>query len=81
MSAGAFGQWTNARCVADLKGLGGEAGGSGLLGGRTVGGDFVFGGNYEGGNVSGGWGGGWPWEMHAGGTITSGWDRQRGWGY
>jgi len=80
MSAGVFGQWTNAKCVGQLKGLAGEVGASGGEG-PGGGGDFIFGSGYQGGNLWGGITGGFPVEMHVGGTITSGWDSGKGWRY
>ncbi len=75
---GFFGQWTSAKCVGQLKGLGGMTGGGGgeVYGG---GGDVVYGSGYKGFDAQGGWTFGSPFEIHTGGTFTSGWDSGKGW--
>jgi hypothetical protein len=89
LGGGIFGQYTNAKCVNQLKGLGyavGASAGEGV----TAGGDFVWGFDdkldddipYTG--VSFNFGPGikvpFPGEFHAGFTLTAGWDSDNGWG-
>jgi len=82
-------QITNAKCVNQLKGLGvqlGASGGEGLTGG----GDLVAGIDsdlskpisYVGGeaNIGPGIKVPFPGEVHAGFTLTGGWDSDNGWG-
>jgi hypothetical protein len=77
--AGGFVQWTNAKCVGQLKGLGGVSGGG--RGGEFLGGggDGVYGPGYKGGDGMFGASGGSPWSIYTGGTFTSGWDSGKGW--
>jgi hypothetical protein len=72
VSAGGFAQFTTADTVSQLKGIGGQVGGS-FGEGITAGGDFVFGQGYVGGQATIGIGGGLPAEIHGGGTVTIGW--------
>ena len=78
VGAGGFVQVTSAKCVNQLKGIGGQTGGSGGEG-LVLGGDTVFGQGYGGGEFNFGVGGGLPWEVHGGGTVTIGWDTDKGW--
>ena len=70
---GGFAQWTNAKCVSQLKGPRFE-GGASAGEGAVAGADFVAGSGYQGGDLNFGLGAEVPapFEVHAGGTITAG---------
>jgi RHS repeat-associated protein len=78
VGGGGFVQWTSAKCVGQLKGLGGQTGGSGGEG-MSLGGDAVYGSGYGGGQFNFGTSVGVPWEAHSYGTLTAGFDSDRRW--